>query len=127
MRTFARFCAVGGLGFGVDAGLLVVLTAGLAVDPLAARLISIAVAVTTTWAAHRHFTFLSRDPARLAEWRRFATVNLAGAALNYAVYWCVLAVVPGTAPLAALAAGSVVALGANYLGSRAYAFRASRA
>lgn len=121
--TFARFCAVGAFGFAVDAGVLVVLTAGLGVGPILARAVSVAAAVTATWAVHRSFTFRSADPLRFAEWRRFATVNLAGAGINFAVYWCVLALVPAMAPLLALAAGSAVALGANYLGSRVYAFR----
>jgi putative flippase GtrA len=121
--TFARFCAVGGFGFAVDAGLLLVLNAGFGVDPIAARLVSVTTAVTATWIIHRNFTFRSNDPGRFAEWRRFATVNLAGAAINFAVYWCVLALAPTTPPLVALVAGSAVALAANYLGSRVYAFR----
>jgi putative flippase GtrA len=122
-RTFARFCAVGGLGFAVDAGVLLVLTAGLGIGPIAARIASVAAAVTATWTVHRIYTFRSRDPGRFAEWRRFATVNGGGAAINFAVYWIVLALAPDVPPLLALASGSAVALGVNYLGSRVYAFR----
>lgn len=122
-RTFARFCAVGGFGFAVDAGVLLALTALAGADPMIARLVSVSVAVTATWAIHRGFTFRSTDPGRLGEWGRFATVNLVGAAINVAVYGAVLAVAPETLPLVALAAGSAVALAANYLGSRVYAFR----
>ncbi len=119
-----RFCAIGALGFAIDAALLQALIDLLALPALAARLVSILVAVTATWALHRHYTFRSSDPDRLAEWGRFAAVNAMGAALNFAVFGAVLGLAPATPPLAALAAGSVVALAANYLGSRLFAFRA---
>lgn len=123
--TLPRFCAIGAFGFAVDATLLQLLIDLFAVPALAARLVSILVAVTTTWALHRPYTFRSADPDRLAEWSRFAAVNAIGAALNFAVFAAVLAVAPATPPLAALAAGSAIALAANYLGSRLFAFRAA--
>jgi putative flippase GtrA len=78
----------------------------------------------STWAVHRSYTFKSTDPARLAEGSRFATVTIGGVAINFLVYWGVLTAVPLTPPLVALAAGSAVAMGVNYLGSRVFAFRA---
>ncbi len=120
---FLRFCVIGALGFLVDAGALFGLIERFDMAPLPARVISILIAVTVTWALHRRWTFRSDDPQRLAEWSRFLAVSLVGAALNYAVYAAVLLGVPGTPPLLALAMGSVLALAANYAGARLWAFR----
>ena len=54
-------------------------------------------------------------------------MNGAGGALNYSVYSAILLAQPGTAPLVALAAGSAIALIANYFGSRLWAFRMGEA
>ena len=124
---FARFCAIGAFGFAVDACLLMALTNWANLDPFSARLIAILIAITATWGLHRRITFRSTDPKRLAEWSRFAAVNGAGGALNYSVYSAILLALPGTAPLFALAVGSAVALSANFLGSRLWAFRNERA
>lgn len=122
-RTFVRFCTVGGFGFAVDAGVLAILTMVFGVGPIAARLVSGAVSMLSTWVIHRSYTFKSTDPGKLAEGSRFATVTIAGVVINFVVYWCVLTALPATPPLVALAAGSAVAMGVNYLGSRVYAFR----
>ena len=122
LSSFLRFCAVGAIGFVADAG---VLTALLALYPdaiIGARVVSILVALTLTWALNRRHTFGSRDPRRFAEWSRFAGVNGLGAALNFTAYTILLYTVPGMMPLAALAAGSVLALFFNYLGSRRLVF-----
>lgn len=124
---FARFCGVGALGFLIDAGLLLWFTHSLGLNPYLARVFSILLALTMTWVMHRHWTFRSNDPDRAAEWVRFAAVNGAGGALNYCVYSAILLARPGTAPLLALGAGSVVALLANFLGARLWAFRNEKA
>jgi len=123
---FARYCGVGALGFLIDAGFLLWLIEYLALDPYLARVFSILLALTMTWAMHRTWTFASANPDRLGEWSRFAVVNGAGSVLNYSVYSAILLSLPGTAPLAALAAGSVLALLANFLGSRHWAFRTEK-
>lgn len=120
---FARFCGVGALGFLIDAGLLLWFTQSLGLNPYLARVFSILLALTMTWAMHRNWTFRSGNRGRMSEWSRFAAVNGAGGALNYAVYSAILLALPGTAPLVALAAGSAIALIANFLGARMWAFR----
>ncbi|MFQ5625489.1 MAG: GtrA family protein [Methyloligellaceae bacterium] len=120
---FARFCGVGALGFLIDAGLLLWFIEFLGLNPFLARVFSIVLALTMTWAMHRNWTFASGNPDRLAEWSRFATVNGAGGALNYLVYSAILLALPGTAPMLALAAGSAIALLANFFGARLWAFR----
>lgn len=124
--NFARFCAVGGGGFVIDAGFLLLFTHVFVIGPFVARALSILLAICATWVAHRIWTFRSDDPGKLAEWSRFAAVNGAGGALNYSVYSAILLALPGTMPFLALGAGSAVALFANYLGSRLWAFRAAQ-
>lgn len=120
---FARFCGVGAVGFLIDAGLLLWFTQSLQLNPYLARVFSIALALTMTWAMHRNWTFRSNNSDRITEWSRFAAVNGAGGMLNYCVYSAILLALPGTAPLVALAAGSAVALIANFFGARLWAFR----
>ena len=122
MSSFLRFCAVGAAGFALDAGVLIALLAVYPEAVIGARLVSILAALTLTWALNRRHTFGSDDPKRFAEWSRFAGVNGLGAAINFTVYTCLLYAVPGLAPLAALAAGSALALVFNYLGSRRFVF-----
>jgi len=122
MPSFLRFCAVGAVGFGIDAGLLTALLAAVPGAVIGARLASILAALTATWALNRRLTFGSHDPKRLAEWSRFAGVNGLGAVLNFTAYASLLHAVPGLAPLVALTAGSALALVFNYLGSRRFVF-----
>ncbi len=121
---FVRFCGVGAVGFLIDAGLLLWFTGQLGLNPFIARALSICLAVTMTWAMHRHWTFGTAGEKRLAEWVRFAAVNGAGGAFNFLVYSVVLVARPETTPFAALVVGSAAALCVNYLGARLWAYRA---
>lgn len=123
LATFRRFCLIGALGFAVDAGTLTGLHRLLGMDPITARVFAIALALTVTWACHRHYTFNSSDPRRWAEWCRYAMVNGFGAALNFAVYTALLTAYPALDPLLALAAGSILALFINFTGSQIFAFQ----
>jgi putative flippase GtrA len=119
------FLMAGGLGFAVDAGVLWLLTARFEVDPFAARLAAIAVAVATTWLLNRRFTFAAPNEGAAAlarEGARYGTVAAAGSAVNYAVYAAALVAAPGMPPLAALLLGSVVAMAFNYLGYARFVF-----
>jgi putative flippase GtrA len=136
---FFRFCVVGGVGFLVDAGVLQLLVSAFGVGLLAGRVFSYLTAATVTWSLHRKFTFgdLVRDvsgradPKRssVGEWLRFVVANAVGAAVNYGAY--VLCVLNGevfrTYPALAVAVGSALGLGFNYMTSRRFVFgRAAR-
>jgi putative flippase GtrA len=121
--SFARFCLIGAFGFAIDAGALFALVERFHYGPIEARAISVVIAVTATWLLHRRFTFRSTDPRRFAEWLRFLGVNGVGTGVNVIVYTCIMLAIPGTPPILALVMGSAVALAANYLGSRRFAFR----
>ncbi len=76
-----RFALVGGIGFIVDAGVLLI--AHLYFNLNLARLISISAAITCTWALNRIFTFQSSDPGYKSEWMRYSMVCTVGSSLSY--------------------------------------------
>lgn len=119
---FAAFCLVGVFGLIVDAGALLVLIGYADMNPFVARALSIAFAVSVTWAAHRLWTFKTVGAKRLPEWARYQVTSALGATVNFAVYSVLLASVAAMTPVLALAISSVCALAVNYLGARFFAF-----
>lgn len=123
---FLRFCIVGGLGFIVDAGVLLLLLDHTGLGPYLARLVSFLVAATMNWLLHRRFTFphAPRD-RRGRQWAQFIAANSVGGALNYGVYAVLIATSPwfAVAPVRAVAAASAVALGVNFAANRKWVFR----
>ena len=119
---FLRFCAVGVFGLVVDGSALVLLTRDLGIDPYIARLLSIAFAVSVTWAAHRIWTFRTLDSGRFGEWFRYQCTSALGAAVNFAIYGLLITSAFGLAPIWAMAIASVIALAVNFLGARLFAF-----
>ncbi|KQW43207.1 MULTISPECIES: GtrA family protein [unclassified Roseateles] len=122
---FFRFCLTGAVGFVTDAGVTLALTswAGLHVAP--ARILAFLVAGTVTWWLNRQFTF--RTSGGSANWLQYLLTTGMGAFINFAIYLGVIRLL-GSAPLqllAAVAAGSGVALFFNYFVSRRWIFRAS--
>lgn len=124
--NFLLFGLVGSMGFAVDGGLLHLLVSQLSWGPVAARAVSIPVAVYVTWLLNHLFTFrgISNRPAYLGL-ARYITVSLAGAGVNFLVYSALVLTYRTMAsqPLLPLAIASAVALVVNYLGSKHYAFR----
>ena len=117
-----RFLGVGGLGLVTD---LAVFTAVIehGVPPLAARLVSLAVATLITWRLNRALTFdlSGRRPADEA--MRYATVATLAQAVSYAIFAVLVVTVfraiPQLAVLLGAAAGAIV----SYLGQALFAFR----
>lgn len=119
-----RFGVVGTAGFLADAGVLSLLLYW-SMPPSWARLISFPIALSVTWLANRHWTFSegrSRRPVQ--QYIRYATIQIAGASLNLAIYFSLIAMggLFKTYPVLALAAGSVSAMFVNYYLSRRLAF-----
>jgi putative flippase GtrA len=123
VRHWLAFLASGGTAFAVDAVVLELLTTVLGINPFAARLVAISLAMVAGWLMHRTFTFAVPGPPSLAEFIRYASVAWTASALNYGVFVAILLVLPGTQPLAALIVSSVVAMAFAYLGMRFGAFR----
>ena len=96
-RELFRFGLVGICGFVVDGGLLSLLVTKFGTNPLVARSISFPVAVFTTWLLNRRFTFdVGRSSAKgeVSEYSRYLIVQLAGAAVNLAIYGLLLMLIP---------------------------------
>ena len=113
IRTFISFCAVGAIGFCVDAGLLWVLTAKLGYPPLPARLPSFLCAVTVTWLLNSYITFSALHYSFLA-WLRYLSANSAGFFLNYLIF-ALLNGMLGFSPVIAVSIASAVALIFNFV------------
>ena len=125
---FARFLGVGAIGFAVD------LAATILLAPVAGngqgRIAAIILAVSATYWLNRRFTFGSANPRPLLEAGRYGLVSVAGASINFGIYWLVLALIgPSGAPpqagpslIFAVAAGSVAAIACNFTGSKLFAF-----
>lgn len=95
MPAFLRFMVIGGLGFGVDAGLtLLLIHAGL--QPWQARVPAILAAMACTWLANRRFTYQASESRPLVEAGRYAAVASVMACGNYLVFLGL--VVIGTPP-----------------------------
>ena len=116
MSRFSRFAVIGAVGFAVDALVLAAVLASTPLGPFAARIVSIAVALVTTWQLNRHLTCgpSARHPAM--EGARYGGIGVATSVVNYLVYSASLWLVPALPPLAALAVGSAAALAFSFLG-----------
>ncbi len=117
------FVFSGALAFLVDAAVLKLLTLGLGLHPVVARLAAISAAMVTAWLAHRRFTFRMATPPTFPEFLRYAAVGWAAATINYGVFAAIILARPGLEPLYALLASSLVAMVFSYLGMRFAAFR----
>lgn len=117
------FCAVGCIGFMVDAGGLALLYY-VAVDPIVARAISAPAAVASTFLLNRYLTFADFRGRLGAAFSTYLTTQGVGFACNITVYTASLklTVEPFNKPIASLALASGIALVINYLGSRFFVF-----
>jgi putative flippase GtrA len=125
LERILRFVVVGGTGFLVDAGLLVILHYRIGLDPFTARIISISFAVLTTWRLNRALTFGASPNSQASEGLRYASVAIAVACLNYAVYCLLLALWRDMPPVLATVAATLVAMTFSYLGYSRFAFQGS--
>ena len=127
LARFARFVLVGAAGFVVDAGLSNLLVFAAHLSPLLSRIPAFCAATLVTYAAHRLFTFRDRRIGVLMGWLKYVASTSLGAVANYGVFTIMVAyVVHGPwAVLLAIAAGSIVGLGLNYVCSVKLVFRPS--
>ena len=119
---FLVFCLVGLFGLIVDAGALLALIEYADLNAYAARGLSIAFAVSVTWAAHRLWTFKTIGNKRFPEWMRYQLTSAFGAAANFGIYSVLLVSQDDMSPLFALVISSICALVINFLGARFFAF-----
>lgn len=125
LRQFVRFAGVGGIGFVVDGGILLLLV-DYGVNPFLARLVSFPFAAVATWWFNRMWTFRGKGGyGTRREFTSYLAVQLTGAVVNYGIYSLVLAMI-GTTLLAtgtAFCLGSACGFLLNFLGARQLVFR----
>ena len=114
---FARFLAVGVAGFLVDAGISNLLVLTTHTSPLLSRVPAFLLATFVTFTANRHFTFRDSRTRYITGWVKYVSSTGFGAILNYLVFsFFITFVVHGSwAVILAIAAGSAVGLGFNYV------------
>ena len=120
-----KFALVSGLGFATDAAVLHLLMAA-GVVPQWARIASLFCAMQVTFLVNGLFVFRCLDRAR--PWRQWATYMVAHGFGNFCNYWIFLTLISLhkpllSAPLFALAIGSVLAWAINYAAARFVVFR----
>jgi putative flippase GtrA len=120
LRQLALFTLVGGAGFVVDAGVLLLLTHAAGLDVYVARLLSWLAAATFTWWLNRTLTFRDRAAGLLRQWLMFLATNSGGGLINIGVSSALIA--SRMTPVAAVACGSLAGLLWNFLASRRFVF-----
>ncbi len=117
-RRALRFLGVGGIGFSVDAAVLMWLV-HLGLSAYLSRALSLCASITLTWILNRHFSFGASGDRPTVEYGRYAAVALCAAAVNYGVY---TSLVQHMAPVLAMVAGSAAAILLTYTGYDRWAF-----
>lgn len=117
-----RFLGVGGLGLVTD---LAVFTAVIehGVPPLAARLVSLAVATLITWRLNRALTFEHSGRRPADEAMRYATVAALAQGVSYAIFAVLVFTAFRTIPQLAVLFGAVAGTFVSYSGQALFAFR----
>jgi putative flippase GtrA len=116
-----RFLGVGGLGLVTDVGVFTWLAAH-GINPLLARLVSLACATVVTWRLNRAFTFDRSGRHQGDEAMRYATVTATAQATSYAIFAVLILTVLGRWPQVALLIGAATAAFISYNGHRLFAF-----
>jgi putative flippase GtrA len=113
-----KFGLAGGIGFFVDAGVLMALLWG-GLDPVLARCFSIACALVSTWLVNRSLAFADRAPSRpsLPEFLRYVSASLVALLVNFGIYWLLFrwGGIFAQWPVLALVAGTGVSMCVNFI------------
>jgi putative flippase GtrA/predicted SAM-dependent methyltransferase len=128
--SLGQFMLVGCAGFLVDGSFLTLLVSIAGWTPWEARSVSFPAAVTATWWLNRNFAFKGRGNfGGPVEYAAYVGIQVAGAAINLAVFGLLLQMRPSLAatPLVPLAAGAAVALSFNFTLARVALYRRLRA
>jgi putative flippase GtrA len=124
-----EFLVVGGIGFIVDALILMTLIHLLDMNPYLARVFSFSGAVTVTWLLNRIWTFSRTMTVKKgSEYTRYIMVQTCGWLINFSVYaFCLtISTIMIAFPVLALAVGSLTAATFNFLGARHFVFTGNK-
>jgi len=121
-----KFACVGFAGFAVDTGTLALLHHVLGLDPYTARILSIALAIFTTWRLNRSVTFGRSDSGQVSEGARYYTVAVVTALVNFGIYSAILLLWTNAWPVAAAVVATAVTMFMSYFGYSRLVFRTGR-
>ena len=121
LYQIVRFLLVGGVSFAVDAGILALLVYQGDVGYIAARLISVLLAISVAFVLNARFTFLIRVAD--ARFMRYVLIQSISAALNFGVYTTLVLHGPlAGRPLLSLICGAAVSTVNNFFLSRRFVY-----
>jgi putative flippase GtrA len=123
-RAF-RFVGVGALGLITDLGVFTYVIAYWP-HPLAARVVSLAVATLVTWRLNRALTFDKSGRHQTDEAARYAAVAATAQGVSYAVFAVLVLTVMARHPQVALLIGAGIGALFSYNGHRLFAFKPSQ-
>jgi putative flippase GtrA len=127
--SFALFVLAAAASFVVDAGVLTVLVRVAHWAPWPGRFVSFPLAVTLSWWLNRRYAFRGRRTGSdRAEYAGYWLIQLAGAAVNFAVFGVCLHVAPVLAawPFVPVAVGGIAAMVFNFAMARGTLYRAPK-
>lgn len=116
-----RFLAVGGIGLAADLCLFSIVAA-LGLNPLLARLVSLAFATCVTWRLNRMFTFARSGRHPGDEALRYAAVTTVAQGISYGVFAMLVLAMPHWLPQVALITGAAIGAIVSYTGHRWFSF-----
>lgn len=120
-----RFLGVGGLGLLTDLAVFTFVFAH-GVNPLLARLVSLAIATLVTWRLNRALTFDRSGRRQADEAMRYAAVAATAQAGSYSVFAVLVVTVLQAVPQLAVLAGAAIGALVSYSGQSLFAFRPRR-
>lgn len=125
VRHYGGFVLAGVSALATDMLVLALLTRGLGMSPLIARLFGIAVAMVVSWLINRQVTFQSPNRPSFTEFSRFAGVSITSQMVNYGVFAALLFSFPLLMPELALLMACFVSMFVSYIGFRFGVFGAA--
>ena len=120
-----RFLGVGGLGLVTDLAVFT-LVIGQGLNPLVARLVSLAAATLVTWRLNRALTFDRSGRHAADEAMRYAAVAGFAQAVSYTAFAVLVMTVCAAVPQLAVLIGAGVGALVSYFGQALFAFRPRR-
>ena len=125
-RQMFQFGLVGVAGFASDASMFLLLTQGLGIGVLPARIMAFVPATVVTWLLNRWLVFRTAGGTRRKrdEYLRHFGIQSIGIAINFAVFYLAVQLQLGlhSAQVVPLALGSLAAMLFNYAGARKFVF-----
>lgn len=123
VREASKFGVIGAVAFVVDTATFNLFAYGLDVEPLRAKIVSVAVASLVAWVGNRYWTFRHRKrPAMFVELMLFISFNVVGLAISLGCLGLTHYVFGLTSPLADNVSANVIGLGLGMM-FRFWAYR----